>query len=147
MGKTKKGRKEPMSRNEWHRGKTVRNALDVLGWEREDLADRLTEVTGDHWTYRMVHNLIGGNKVLTGDIVWALSRATGLPYAFFLDDPRDMLNEAKGAYLPPIRDDRTYLIPDDHPVNALVRSEWHARDTVDLTEPLQEERLPLAVGL
>lgn len=134
------------TKKEWHRGMRVEHALDITGMDRDDLAARLTEITGQEWTYRMVHNLIGGNKTLTGDIVWALRQATGLPYEFFLDDPRDMLNEAKGAYLPPVRADRSYLIPDWHPANIDVRDEWHARDTIDL-RPLQDEQLPLAVGL
>lgn len=64
-----------------------------------------------------------------------------------------LLNEAKGASLNSERDSRTsltserYIFPDWHPINAGVSADWHARDTVDLREPLQKETLPLAVGL
>lgn len=126
----------------------IEHALDITSMDRDDLAARLTEITGTEWSYRMVHNLIGGSKLITADIVWALHKATGLPYAFFLDDPRDMLNEAKGAQLRSDRADRTYLgseryvIPDWHPANLLVKDEWHYRDeiqgqtelVIDLTE-------------
>ena len=117
----------------WQRYKSIDHGLDVVGMDRHDLASRLTEVTGDTWSYQMVAKLCSGRKRFDADIVWAVAQATELPYEWFLDDPRNVrsnLNTDKGASLSSWLDTSGYLIPDWHPANMFVPDEWHTRDEI-----------------
>lgn len=72
--------------------RAVKAARALRGQSQQDLADRLTEVTGGRWDRRMVTTLEGGHRRITLTLAVALSEAQDMPlswYAYGLDgDPR-----------------------------------------------------------
>lgn len=62
---------------------------------QEELAERLTDITGKRWTRDMVASLELGRKTFDVNTLVAVSRAQELPIEFYLFGPAD---RARGVY-------------------------------------------------
>lgn len=62
---------------------------------QSELADALTEATGEKWTRVMVGKLETGGKVLDVETLQAIAEIQRLPYSFYLEAPG---SRATGVY-------------------------------------------------
>jgi len=67
------------------------------GQTQSDLAEALTERTGDQWTQTMITKLETGRKQLTVEVLSHVSEIQDLPYEFYLEGPKG--NSAMGGQL------------------------------------------------
>ncbi|MBA3361857.1 MAG: hypothetical protein H0T94_10410 [Acidimicrobiia bacterium] len=61
---------------------------------QQQLADALTESTGERWSRVMIGKLESGGKVLEVETLMAIATIQNLPYSFYLESPG---NYAKGV--------------------------------------------------
>jgi transcriptional regulator with XRE-family HTH domain len=82
----------------WDKRNAVKAARAINSQTQADLAELLTEETGEPWTRDMVQSLESGRKKFDVDILEALVVVQNLDYSFYLNGPTE-LNVAKGGYL------------------------------------------------
>jgi transcriptional regulator with XRE-family HTH domain len=56
---------------------------------QEDLADRLTQITGDKWTRNMVASLENGRRSFDVDLLGPIAEATGVTVEFLAIGPAE----------------------------------------------------------
>lgn len=66
---------------------------------QKQLADALTQETGEQWSRVMVTKLESGDKELTVDTLMAIARIHDLPCSFYLEPMPGAAREAKGLLL------------------------------------------------
>lgn len=64
---------------------------------QKELAEKLTEVTGEPWSRVMVGKLESGGKVLEVETLLAIAEIQDLPHSFYLEGPES--TRAKGVLL------------------------------------------------
>jgi len=52
---------------------------------QQQLADALSDSTGDHWSRVMIGHLESGKKALTVETLMEIAEIQGLPYSFYLE--------------------------------------------------------------
>lgn len=150
----------------WEPHRAVAAGRTLRGLTQQELADRLTAITGDEWTRGMVASLEIGKKHLGATALTAISVTLDLPYSYFLQGVEDEFRALRGAipgYLTPTtarsadpgvnrdldHDPRSCfkcLIDPDH----LVRLEWltpggqiPGQTVIDIREPeIVFEKIP-----
>lgn len=80
----------------WQAHRAIEYGREVIGQTRDDLAAALTTETGEEWSYQMVAKLENGRKLFTVDLLQAVAKVQGLPYEWYLVDPRSNLNGFRG---------------------------------------------------